>query len=173
MSITSSVILSSQIDYEVTETGTGQDITEDQSISVSINMSFGTGTGQCNAFIKQTGNISEDDSILLDFENITKNVFDKSYSLNFSNVKGFIVENLGTGIDDYISIDVQSIPSTLTGLFGDSNSGGYMIPPEGSFVFFDYFGDLKPASLHQNLQLLNLNVNDPVGYKYTIVGVTG
>lgn len=172
MAITSTNTLSNDINISITETDGNTTKTEIDSLGYSAQLTYGTGVGQVNGQAKITGIIPSGNTLVIDFESITKRQFGAPYTLNFNSIKGFIFYNEGTGINDFVNI-IATGSNALTGIF-NGGSGNMIIKPYGTYSYFDYYGDLKSASNHRYLYVRNRSpLSGGLEYSYIIIGVTG
>lgn len=173
MPITSTNTITTDINFAVSETqGDNTQRSESDSLGYSLSFSQGTGVGEVNAQIKNTGLIPSGSFLRLDFEAIPKNTFGSSYNINFSRIKGFIFYNQGTGINDILFIRATG-SNALSGIFNNT-TGNLAIKPYGSYSYIDYYGDLISNTSNRFLYIHNTSPQSGgIQYSYITIGVTG
>lgn len=172
MAITSSNVLTNDINISITETDGNTTKTEIDSLGYSVSLSQGTGTGQVNGQAKVAGTIASGETLVVDFEAISKDQFGAAYTLNFNEIKGFVFYNQGTGTNDSINIRATG-SNAMTGIF-NGGSGDLIIKPYGTYSYFDYYGDLESSSSNRYLYFVNnSSASGGLDYSYVVIGVTG
>ena len=182
MATTSNVTatLSSDIAYVFTDSTAGSSINETASLGYSLSLGTGTSTGQVNAAVRYTGHLPSGGSISLHFMSFPKTILGGDYNINFTNVKGVVVENKwnGTGVagitrtDEiaYLKIGSSGTPGGFTGLFWGEN-GNVQISPGCTWMFNDRFG-VAPFHANRNLTLTDISASG-IPVSVVVVGVTG
>ena len=187
MATTSTVTatLSSDIAYSFTDTTSGASINETSSLGYSLTLGTGTSTGQINAAVRYTGYLPSGGTFDLNFTSFPKPILGGVYSVNFTDVKGVIVENQwnGTGTIGgefaisnaneiaYVSIGAPAT-SGFTGLFNGSTDI-VSIAPGSTWLFNNRFGaPTGPMAANQILSLVDTS-GSGVPVRVIAVGVTG
>tara|TARA_R110000824_G_scaffold10866_1_gene47509 strand:+ start:10825 stop:11403 length:579 start_codon:yes stop_codon:yes gene_type:complete len=187
---TVTAVLSSDIAYSFIDSVAGSTVNETSSLGYTLSMSAGTGTGQINAAVRYTGYLPSGGQLGLSFTGFPKTILGGTYSLNFTDVKGIVVENQwnGTGSDviggtggvtetrDIAYLTVYA-PDTsgFTGLFNGSN-GAVRVNPACTWMFNDRFGvSSSTAMLGTTNDALVLEDTSGSGVPVSViaVGVTG
>lgn len=171
MTVTSTNILTNDINVSITETTGNTTKTEVDSLGFSVSLSQGTGVGQVNGQAKVRGTIASGETLQVDFESIPKNSFGAPFTLDFNEVKGFVFNNEGTGTNDTINVNATG-SNAMTGIF-NGGSGNVIIKPYGTYSYFDYYGDLKSSSSNRYLYFQNNSPDGDLNYSYVVIGVTG
>lgn len=175
MTITSTNTLTTDISYSASEVNGNTQRSENDSLGYSVSFTEGTGLGQVNARVKNTGIIASGQTLIIDFENITKETFGSSYAINFQKVKSFVFYNESTGITDKVYVRATGA-SAITGFF-NGGSGNVIINPYGSYVYSNYYGDVESNASHRYLSFVNASTETGTSgnleYSYILIGVTG
>jgi hypothetical protein len=190
MATTSSVTasLSSDIGYTFIDSTAGASVNEVSSLGYSLGLSAGTSTGQINAAVRYTGFLPAGGVTYLDFTGFQKPLLGGVYSVNFTDVKGVVVENQWNGAGAiggtfaiaetsqiaYLTIGAPST-SGFTGLF-NGGDGQVRISPQSTWMFNDRFG-VSPTSSAPGTTNTILSLHDTSGsgipVSVIVVGVTG
>ena len=187
MATTSTVTatVSSDIGYAFIDTAGGSSVNEAASLSYSLTLTNGTSTGEINAAVRFTGYLPSGGSTDIDFTAFPKHLLGGIYNVNFTDVKGVVVENQWNGTGPiggafaiehpneiaYLSIGAPST-SGFTGLFNGSEDI-VSIAPGSTWMFNNRFG-VSPGPLAAN-QILSLVDTSGSGVPVSViaVGVTG
>ena len=185
MATTSSVTasVSSDIAFVFTDSAGGSSITESASLGYSLALETGIGTGQINAAVKYTGYIPAGGYTSLDFTAFPKTILGGEYDVNFTSVKGVVIENQWNGsgaiggtwaiespaqvANLLISADISN---GFTGLFNESTDA-IRIGPQSTWLFNDRIG-IGPSTSNKILKLADMN-GSGVPVALVVVGVTG
>ena len=177
-SVTATV--SSDIAYVFTDSTAGASVTETSSLGYSLSLGTGTSTGQINAAARYTGVLPSGSSISLNFMAFPKTILGGDYNINFTNVKGVVIENKwdGTGTAGitspneiaYLKIGSSGTPGGFTGLFWGED-GNVQISPGCTWIFNDRFG-VEPFHANRNLTLTDIS-GSGIPISVVVVGVTG
>jgi hypothetical protein len=187
MATTSTVTatLSSDIAFFFTDTSAGASVNQTASLGYSLALSAGTSTGQINAAVRYTGYLPSGGMTYLNVKSFPKPILGGIYTVNFTDVKGVIIENQWNGagaIGDAFAITKASeiayltvaAPSTsgFTGLFNGTN-GMVRLSPQSTWIFNDRFG-VSPGGMAEN-QIISLEDTSGSGIPVSVivVGVTG
>jgi len=184
-SITSTV--KADIPYTAISTYGVYNSNETASLGHSLNFTFGTGTGQINAGVYYSGNLSDDPnpqlrSLVLDLNSFPKNLFHatgEKITFTGGDVKGIVVvnewngpDNAGiTGLGNSANLNVRATGAdACTGLF-NGGTGNVKVTPNGTWLFLDQQG-IRP---HVGNTGLSLHDEDGSGvpFRIIVVGVTG
>ena len=187
MATTSTVTatLSSDIAFFFTDTSSNASVNQTSSLGYSLALTAGTSTGQINAAVRYTGYLPASNTTYLNVTNFPKPILGGIYNVNFTDVKGVIVENQWNGagaIGDALAITETneiaymtiSAPATsgFTGLF-NGTAGNVRLSPQSTWIFNDRFG-VSPGAMGGN-QLIALTDTSGSGVPVSVivVGVTG
>lgn len=171
--MTVSVSITAKLQFnQVDSSITGTTLSNLGGISVIDSFTSGSGDSQVNEvwssyLAMNTGQIVE-----YDLTALSKNAFGGSFNISFSGgaIKGFSIQNLSTGINDYLEISFTGA-NPWTNFLG--NTGCVItIGPESPFLLTDrYAGWLVNAS-NKEFQVRDKNSTAP-SYSITLVGITG
>jgi len=185
MATTSTVTatLSSDISYVFSDSAQGSSISESSSLGYALVLGTGTNTGEINAAVKYTGYLPSGGSTNLDFTAFPKTILGGEYSINFTSVKGVVIENQwnGTGVvggtwaiespAHVASISISAnVSNGFTGLFNESTDA-VRIGPQSTWLFNDRIG-MGPSSSNKILNIADIN-GSGVPVALVVVGVTG
>ena len=175
--------VSSDIAFVFTDTAGGSSITETASLAYSLTLGTGIGTGQINAAVKYTGYLPSGGYTSLDFTAFPKPLLGGEYDVNFTSVKGVVIENQWNGsgaIGAAYSIESPAhvanlsisadISNGFTGLFNESTDH-VRIGPQSTWMFNDRIG-ISPHSSNKILKLADMN-GSGIPVALVVVGVTG
>ena len=189
------------ISYTVSQSDSTQTFSESTSVGYSaFTFSDGTGMGQINMGIKNTGYLPSGDTKIFDFDAFPKEVFNSSYDVSFTSrsqvglvlnpergVKGILITNtwehpsgsfpsgFTTGELPYFTIAATG-QAGFTGLFNDG-SGGIQVMPSSTWAYTNYVGAtptigyLGEGNFNNFLSLIDSGSGVP--YEIIVVGVTG
>ena len=143
----------------------------------------GTGMGQINMAVKQSGYLPSGQTQSVDMSSFPKRLFNTSFNLDFTsgNVKGFIITNTnaaptglsGTGMIDTSTVPYINILATGTdgfsGLF-NGGSGNVKIRPQSTWGLTNIVG-IVPTSTNKTISIRDSGSGVP--YELLVVGVTG
>ena len=177
-SVTATV--SSDIAYVFTDSTAGSSVNESASLGYSLSLENGTSPGQVNAAVRYTGHLPSGTMLNLDFTAFPKQILGGDYNMNFTNVKGVVIENKwnGTGTagitraDEiaYLKISSTGSPGGFTGLFAGED-GNIQVSPGCTWLFNDRFG-VEPFHNNRNLTLTDIS-GSGIPVSVVVVGVTG
>ena len=121
---------------------------------------------QNNIFAFNSGVVSGNNSVSLDFNSLNASNLGSDYTFNFEKVKGITIHNQETGVGYILTINATGSDG-YTGIF-NGESGNLEIHPEGTFSYINKFGTDCPAS-YGKLWLINDTSND-ISYQMVAVG---
>ena len=177
--------LSSDIGYVFVDSTAGSNTNEATSLGYSLGLSHGTSTGQINAAVRFTGYLPSGTSLDINFTNFSKPILGGVYNVNFTDVKGVIIENQWNGTGDiggafaitetshiaYVKAAAVAT-SGFTGLF-NGGTGGVNISPGCTWMFNDRFGIIPGGMGVNNVLTLMDTSGSGVPVSIIAVGVTG
>ena len=181
--------LSSDISYSFIDTSAGSSVNETSSLGYALTLGTGISTGQINAAVRYTGLLPPGGITYLDFTAFPKPILGGIYDVNFTDVKGVVVENqwngtgaIGAAFDinetSHIAYLTISAPGTsgFTGLF-NGTVGSVRISPQSTWLYNDRFGGASPPSAALGTTNRILGIEDTSGsgvpVSVIVVGVTG
>ena len=185
MATTSTVTaaVSSDIAFVFTDSAGGSSITQSASLAYGLALEAGSGTGQINAAVKYTGFLPAAGYTSIDFTAFPKTILGGEYNINFTSVKGVIIENQWNGsgaIGGAYAIESPAhvanllisanISNGFTGLFNESTDA-IRIGPQSTWLFNDRIG-IGPHSSNKILKLADMN-GSGIPVALVVVGVTG
>ena len=170
MAFSTTATLSSDIVFAQQNVSANTLDTRAGSLSYSQSLTAGTGSTEIDAAwnLMETG-IDAAGALYLDFTAMEQPVFDSSYSINFTGVRGFAITNTATSGGEDIAIRATG-SDALTGLF--NGTGNLLVKPAASFVYSDPIGALTVDSAHKNLQIHNAGT-ESIAVNIVAVGVSG
>ena len=191
MSTTSTVTatLSSDLAYVFTDSQAGASTTEISSLGYSLTLGTGISTGQINAAVRYTGHLPAGGITYLDFTAFPKPILGGVYDVNFTDVKGVVVENQwnGTGTiggefavtrpSDICHLTIATpAASGFTGLF-NGTVGTVRVAPGCTWLYNNRFGEAQPGVSTPGTSNNILAIEDVSGsgvpVSIVVVGVTG
>ena len=164
-------------------------ISESASMGYALTLGAGTSTGQINSAVRYTGYLPSGSELALSFTGFPKSILGGVYNVNFTDLKGLVIENQWNGKDGEIggafaiteTSDIAYLtimaPGTsgFTGLFNGSE-GGVRISPQSTWMFNDRFGiDVGDGMLGTTNDILVIRDTSGSGVPVSViaVGVTG
>tara|TARA_R110002020_G_scaffold22266_2_gene75137 strand:+ start:2118 stop:2690 length:573 start_codon:yes stop_codon:yes gene_type:complete len=190
MATTSTVtaVLSSDIAYAFIDSVAGSTTNETSSLGYSLSIGAGTSTGQINAAVRYTGFLPSGGQLALSFTGFPKPILGGVYNVNFTNVKGVVVENQWNGLGpiggtggitetSHIAYLTAMAPGTsgFTGLF-NGGDGQVKVNPGCTWMFNDRFG-VSPQDMMlgttNDVLVLGDTSGSGVPVSVIAVGVTG
>ena len=190
------------VSYTLSQSDSTQTFSESSSAGYSsFEFTDGTGLGQINMGIKNTGYLASGGTKIFDFDAFPKEVFNTSYDISFTSrsqvgtvynpergVKGILITNtwshpsggafpsgFTTGDMPYFTIAATGIAG-FTGLFNDG-SGGIQVMPSSTWAYTNYVGAtptigyLGEGDFNNFISLIDSGSGVP--YEVVVVGVTG
>lgn len=180
--------LSSDIAYSFIDSSAGSTINETSSLGYALTLEAGTSTGQINAAVRYTGFLPSGGFTMLSFTGFPKPILGGSYNVNFTDVKGVVIENQWNGSGSiggefnitrpdevaYMTIGAPGA-SGFTGLFNGTD-GQVRLSPQSTWIFNDKLGvSPQDAMLGTTNDILSLQDTSGSGVPVSViaVGVTG
>ena len=178
----------SDISYSFIDSSAGSSVNETASLGYALILGTGISTGQINAAVRYTGYLPSGGTTELSFTGFPKPLLGGVYDVNFTDVKGVVVENqwngtgaIGTPFDinepSHIAyLTVQAVGSSgFTGLFNGTD-GQVRVSPQSTWMFNDRFGvspaDAMAGTTNHILALVDTS-GSGVPVSVIAVGVTG
>jgi len=138
--------------------------------------SSGTGNECVNQLYHETRTLASGEFREYNMSVLVRPVFSGSINQSFSNIRGFVIENIssGTGISGtYFNNDIAIRATGVSGFSGlfNGQSGNYLIPAKSPFVLINYSTGL-PVTTGQDRIFVHNNTNSGVSYRIAIVGLS-
>ena len=171
----STVTISSDIAFSVREVESNNNY---NSYTDSLNyiLTFNHGTGipgqsgvtnsQVNVYVKSTGTIPASGSSIMDLTSYKKYTLGQEYTISFNTIKGIVIENLATGIDQKLYVRATGSNAWTTPFNG--GSGNIPINPYSTYQYLDPYGSAVSSS-GKYLQIHNLS-STGIGFEVVVVG---
>jgi len=170
--ITAYSVILSDINFSLISTDSiGNTQNESARINYQFQLTDGSGIGQATYAAAASGTLASGSKTNFDFQQFPKTYFGLTSPVNFSYVKGIIVENQGDNIGENISIHATGVRA-FTGIFNNNNSGNYLIKPSGTWMFMDVMSGVEVTSGHNYLTLKNESTTG-IDWRMIVVGNTG
>jgi len=202
MAISASSTPSLQITYSLAQSDSSQSFSESSSVGYTrFRFKDGTGLGQVNMGIKNTGYLPSGGTKIFDFDAFPKDVFGSSFPVSFTSraqagnvlnpergIKGILVTNTWTHPSGNIpasGFNLEELPyltiaatgqSGFTGLFNDG-SGAITVMPSSTWAYTNYVG-ATPTIGYLGIGNFNnfvslIDSGSGVPYEIVVVGVSG
>ena len=180
--------VTSDIAYSFIDSSAGSSVNETSSLGYALTLGTGISTGQINAAVRYTGYLPSGGTTHLSFTGFPKPILGGSYNVNFTDVKGVVIQNqwngsgaiggefaITTPVDiAYLTIGAPAT-SGFTGLFNGLD-GQVRISPQSTWIFNDRFGiDPQNGTPGTTNHILSLQDTSGSGIPVSViaVGVTG
>lgn len=169
MALSTTATLSADIVFSQQDTSTNTLDTRAGALSYSQSLSAGIASTQIDAAWNLTTGISAGAAVYLDFTALSQEIFDSSYTINFTGVRGFAIKNSANSGGEDIAIKATG-SDALTALF--NGTGNLLVKPSSSFLYSDPYGAVDVDSSNKNIQIHN-NGTEEISVSVIAVGVSG
>lgn len=175
MSRTATVTITSDISYTITDTVDNNTQRYSNSLGYGLTYNYGTGdpsgsvNSQVNAFAKNTGLLTASSSEQIDFTALNQSNLGSAYTIDYTYIKGLVIENRSTGTGDIIYL-IASGSNAFTNLF-NGGSGNIKINPSSTYMYTDPFKQTPVTSTNKFLYLDNRG-SSSIDYAMITVGVS-
>lgn len=175
MTTTSTVTISSDISFSVREAQSNNNFnTYADSLNFGLTYNHGTGipgqsgvtNSQVNVYVKSTGTIPAGGSVRMDLESYKKYTLGQEYTISFDTVKGLVIENLATGINQKLFVRATG-SNAWTAPF-NGGTGNVPINPYSTYQYLDPYGSVANAS-NRYLYIHNTSATG-IGFELVLVG---
>lgn len=175
MTTTSTVTITSDISFSVREAQNNNNVNS-YADSLNFGLTYNHGTGipgqsgitnsQVNVYVKSSGTIPSSGSVRIDLESYKKITLGQEYNISFDTVKGLVIENLATGINQ--KLFVRATGSNAWTVPFNGGTGNIPINPYSTYQYLDPYGSAVSVS-SRYLYLYNSS-NTGIGFEAVVVG---
>ena len=119
---------------------------------------------------------------VFDLRNLSQSVFGSQYSLSLTGIKGLIIENRATGVNEVLLLKATGI-NAFTNIFHGGTGGpeGVKIGPGGAYFYSDPYAGTPVSATNSVLNLINAgsggsglqNYNTGIPVSIIIAGTSG
>ena len=169
MSLTATAVIQSDISFTLVD-NTNSSQSESSSLNYTRNLSNGTGVLQCNYGVIQSGVLPSGGDQFFDFTALEKNVLNLNANVNFSRIKGIIVENRSTTLG--YDINIHATGANAFDEIFNGESGNVLVKPYGSYIYTDAINGAVVDSSNRHLTLNDVS-GSGANWTLVVVGVTG
>lgn len=172
MAITATAKITNNLNFTLNQQGDNRQ-SETASLNSSVDLIDGPGTGnfEINYGVMKSGYLETGNTVIFDFRNISKNIFDIISTISFTGIKSIIIENRSTGVDWDLDLHATGA-NGLSGMF-NGGSGDLKIKPYGVWTYSDVMSGENIGNGNKELTIENNNGMTGVDWTMVVVGVTG
>lgn len=142
-------------------------IVSDYAVTQNVaSFSHGSGEGQINAAVQNTGILSSGGFVNIDLSAVSKNILGYTSTASFTGIKGFCLVNNSTSRNSNIAIRATGT-NAFTNLF-NGGSGNLLVKPSAGFVYIDPYG-IPVSTGNKNIQIFDIG-GSGASYTYSVFG---
>lgn len=156
-----------ELSYNFNDIDTTGGLVSDYSITQNIaSFIYGSGEGQINAAVQNTGILSSGSFINIDLRSVPKNILGYTSTVSFTGIKGFCLVNNSTSRNSNIAIRATGT-NAFTNLF-NGGSGNLLVKPSAGFIYIDPYG-IPVSTGNKNIQIFDIG-GSGASYTYSVFG---
>lgn len=169
MSTTATAVIKNDIEATLLKTGSTIQ-SESAKLNYSTTLTDGTGSRQINYGVVASGILPSGGKQYFNFSGLEKVIFDLSLTVQFSKIKGIVVENRETVYGWDINIHATG-SNALTEIF-NGGSGNLLIKPYATYQYADPISGAIVDGSNRELTLEDV-CGSGAEWRMVVVGVTG
>lgn len=156
-----------ELSYNFTDLSNNGKLESDSSITQNVAaFVYGSGEGQINAAVQNTGILSSGGFVNIDLTAVSKTILGYNSTISFTGVKAFCLVNDSSGRNKDIAIRATGT-NAFTNLF-NGGSGNMLVKPSAGFIYIDPYG-IPVTSGNKNIQIFDIG-GSGASYTYSVFG---